>query len=191
MPENLIDDLEAGKAVKFLGEKGFADILLKGTTQNVIDLNKVDAEKFMQYVKGVRKLGVNDPLANIGEHQLLKMYKASSVTTKVGGQTIDGVAVLKKGYHDFAKDQGFGWEHIKAGQHDIHIRDAFKLPDTDASVKQLIGEALEKGIKNPSNPFEIIYNVPGGKKSLRVKLRNAVDNLGSITTAYPDELYVP
>ncbi len=189
MPEGVIDDFSPERAVKFLGEKGFADILLKGTTQNVIDLTKVDAEKFMQYIKAVRKIGVKDPLAEIGEHQLLKMYKTSSVTTKVGDQTVDGIAVLKKGYHDFVKDQGFGWDHIKAGKHDLQIQQALGLSDADKAVRDVIGEVIETGnVKHFSgDSYEITKKVVRGQKSheITVIISDRQGSVGSIQTAHP------
>ncbi len=177
--------------MKFLGEKGFADILLKGTTQNVIDLTKVDAEKFMQYVKAVRKIGVNDPLIDPSEFQLLKIYRRTGVKTNVytkDGKFVDSVnevVILRKGKPDVPGKEGFGWEHIKSGQHDEDIQKAFKLSDDNGAVKDFIQTALEKGSKNSKDEFLIDYPDPNTGHTLRIVLSRNPESYGSIQTAYP------
>lgn len=155
----------------------------KGIENNVIDITKVNPEKLAKYINAVRKLDstIGDPMEDIGKHQLMKMMKATGVSTKVGSEAIDGVSVLKRG----SQAEGWGWEHITKQSHHNQIQEAFGLADNDRAVKELIGEAVEKGFKNPSDEFEIIYNVPGKQKSLRVILSSDAQSIGSITSAYP------
>lgn len=86
------DGIEAHKD-EILGITG------EGIKNGVIDITKVNPEKLSQYINAVRKLDntIGDPLEDIGKHQLFKMSKSPGVSTKVGSETVDGVAVLKKG----------------------------------------------------------------------------------------------
>jgi len=166
------------------------EIVSKGVGREVVDISKVSPEKLAQYVRGVRMLTppIDDPLEDIGKHQLLKMMKSPHVTTKIVDdegkvvEVIDRVAVLKKGEH-IGPNQGWGWEHIVGEGHHNQIKNAFNLLDNDKAVKDFIAEGLEKGYKNPENPLEIIYEPEGFAKKLKIVL--SPDYLGSITTSHP------
>ncbi|MFQ6072683.1 MAG: hypothetical protein ACE5KT_08305 [Methanosarcinales archaeon] len=86
------------------------EIVLKGIRKEVINVNKVDPAKLAIYIISVRNLGINDPIEDIGKHQLLRMMKASGVVTKAGNESIEGVAVLKKG----SVSENWGWLKILA-----------------------------------------------------------------------------
>ncbi|MEA1999587.1 MAG: hypothetical protein U9N61_09760, partial [Euryarchaeota archaeon] len=174
------------------------EIVSKGVGRGVIDVDKVNPEKLAVYVRGTGKIGVADPLDDIGGHQLLRMMKSPHVTTKVvdsGGKAvgvIDRVAVLKRGEHYFDNTaqrwRGFGWEHISLprgsdSSHADQIKDAFDLSDSDKAVKDFIAEGLERGYKNPENPLQIIYEPAGFGKKLKIVLGST--SPGSITTANP------
>jgi len=113
-------------------------------------------------LEGVRMLTppIDDPLEDIGKHQLLKMMKSPHVTTKIVDdegkvvEVIDRVAVLKKGEH-IGPNQGWSWEHIVGEGHHNQIKNAFNLLDNDKAVKDFIAEGLEKGYKDPNDPFNM------------------------------------
>ena len=174
------------------------EIVSKGVGKGVIDVDMVNPEKLAVYVRGTGKIGVADPLDDIGGHQLLRMMKSPHVTTEIvdgGGKSvevIDRVAVLKRGEHYFDNTaqrwRGFGWEHISLPRGELQshaddIKDAFDLADNDKAVKDFIAEGLEKGYVNPDSPIEIIYEPKGFRKKLQIVLSPYY--LGSITTAHP------
>jgi hypothetical protein len=203
------DDAQKGLA-KIFEEKGeqftgnlarrFGDeveIVSEGVGRGVIDVGRVNPEKLAVYVRGTRKIGVADPLDDIGRHQLLRMMKSPHVTTKVvdGGkpvEVIDRVAVLKKGEHYFDKPEqrwkGFGWEHISLPRDELQshaddIEEAFKLANNDKAVKDFIAEGLEKGGKVGDN---IIWDVPDNEYKLKIVVSDRPSSIGSITSAYPE-----
>lgn len=198
MPDSLADGFDADRAVKLLGDKKLVDAavdITKGVDKTAISQVVSDVteyEKLLEYAKAVKKVDptIVNPLGDIGQHQLLKVYKSSLVSTKVGGNTIDRMAILKKGYHDSAADKGFGWEHIKAGNHDVQIQQALGLSDADKAVKDVIAEVIETG--------EITKNIPGGQiwieklvvkgeeqNKIRVVVSDVPGSVGSIQTAHP------
>ncbi|MEA2000173.1 MAG: hypothetical protein U9N61_12740, partial [Euryarchaeota archaeon] len=191
------DDAQKGLA-EILEEKGerftdnlatrFGDeveIVSKGVGKEVIDVDKVNPEKLAVYVRGTGKIGVADPLDDIGGHQLLRMMKSPHVTTKVvdsGGKAvgvIDRVAVLKKG----GASENWGWKHIVDRDHHNQIKEAFKLADNDKAVKDFIAEGLEKGYMNPDDPIELIWDTTNPDHKLSIILSDS--SPGSLTTAYP------
>jgi len=202
------DDAQKGLAAIFEGRgKQFTDnlarrfgdeveIISKGVGRGVIDADKVNPEKLAVYVRGTGKIGVADPLDGaVGKQQLLRMMKSPHVTTEIvddGGktvETIDRVAVLKKGEHRFDETEqrwkGFGWEHISRSRgsdasHADQIKKAFKLANNDKAVKDFIAEGLEKGGKVGDN---IIWDVPDNEYKLKIVLGST--SPGSITTANP------
>ncbi|KAB3547354.1 MAG: hypothetical protein C5617_004150, partial [ANME-2 cluster archaeon] len=151
------------------------EIVSKGVGREVIDADRVNPEKLAVYVRGTGKIGVADPLDDIGRHQLLRMMKSPHVTTKVvddGGKTvevIDRVAVSKKGEH-LGPNNGWGWEHMVGEDHHNQIKEAFNLADNDKAVKDFIAEGLEKGYANPDSSIEIIYEPEGFRKKLQIVL---------------------
>jgi hypothetical protein len=176
--EGFVDNL----ARRFRNE---IEIVSKGVGREVIDIENINPEKLAVYVRGVRKIGIADPLEDIGKHQLLKMMKSPHVTTKIVDEegrvveVIDRVAVLKKG----SATENWGWVHIVAEDHHNQIKNAFNLLDNDKAVKDFIAEGLEKGYKNPENPVEIIWDTTNPEHKLLIVLSDA--SPGSLTTAYP------
>lgn len=198
MPDNLIDDFTPEKAVKFLGDKKLveaAEDITKGVDNAAVSRVVSDIggyEKLLEYAKAVKKLDptIVNPLGDIGKHQLLMVIKNPSVATRVGDQTIDGIAVLKKG----DAIENWGWEHIKAQDHHNQIQKALGLANNDEAVKHVFTEV----IKNPNN----VNHVPGDKfkftkivtrgeksKNILVVVSDRVSdikiNKGSIQTANP------
>ncbi|MEA1986238.1 MAG: hypothetical protein U9N76_01960, partial [Candidatus Marinimicrobia bacterium] len=51
---------------------GEVEIVSKGVGSGVIDVDQVNPEKLAVYVRGTGKIGVADPLEDIGRHQLVR-----------------------------------------------------------------------------------------------------------------------
>jgi hypothetical protein len=149
----------------------------KGINKGVIDdLWDVDAEDLAKYIKNWDGDPFNPTEA---KHELMNMYKSPKTTTAVGDDTIDGIAVLKKG----SATEDWGWEHIVDQDHNQHIKNAFGLTDDDQAVKGLIGDGLKRGTVDPKNKWRIIYTPPDSDKTLRVVMSSS--SPGSIQDAYP------
>ena len=179
-------------AKRFGGE---VEIVSKGVGRGVIDVDKVNPEKLAVYVRGTGKIGVADPLDDIGRHQLLRMMKSPHVTTKVvddGGkpvEVIDRVAVLKRGEH-LGPNNGWGWEHIVGENHHNQIQAVLDLPDNDAAVKGVISEVLEYGTVTShisGDTIKITKTITRNSNShdIRVVVSERSKNMGSVQTVHP------
>ncbi|HIH09980.1 MAG TPA: hypothetical protein HA254_04915 [Candidatus Diapherotrites archaeon] len=173
-----------------------AEIEGKGISRGTIETSDEMMYRLADYTKAVRKLGVNDPLEDIGIHQLKKMYRASGsgTVTFVGNEPIKNVGIIKKGEHYFdqVKNEwkGFGHEHFIGARQPFStsriedVKNVFKLK-TDDEAFDLIGEAFEKGSKSIEDPNTIIYTktIAGKDKTIRL----ITDGKGSLTTVVPRE----
>ncbi len=198
MPDGIVDSFSHEKAVKFLGDKKLveaANDIIKGVDNAAVSRVVSDIggyEKLLEYTKAVKKLDptIVNPLGDIGKHQLLMVIKNPSVATRVGEQTIDGIAVLKKG--DIVEK--WGWDHIKARNHHNQIQEALGLSDNDIAVKKVINEVIETpdNIKHiQGDKFEFSKTVTRGQKSHNIlvvvsdRVGDIKINKGSIQTANP------
>ncbi|WP_292461175.1 hypothetical protein [Methanothermococcus sp.] len=124
----------------------------------------------------------SNPLDESEEAQkLIKVFNAKGIKTKVGYTEISDFAVLKEG------NNAWGWKHIIKQNHHNHIKDAFKLQNNNKAVIELIGEALQKGIKGTDSKGAtvVFYKPAGARYYLRVVLSK--NSPGSIQDAYPQK----
>jgi len=167
-------------------------LIFESQGKQVADITKIGDNKINQYIKGSIEIGYPNPMDNIGQHQLLKMYKvksASNIITEIGTETIQNTAILKKGIH-YGPNEGFGWEHIIGEGHNEQIKTALNLSDSDSAVKDVIEEVIESGTaieQIPGESTELLKTVTRGNEThdILVIISDNIANRGSLQTAYP------
>ncbi|MBI5229269.1 hypothetical protein HY991_04100 [Candidatus Micrarchaeota archaeon] len=88
---------------------------------------------------------------------------------------------------------GWGWKHIVEGNHHNQIKDALRLSDNDAAVKDVIKQVLNSydsvnHIAGESYEFIKHYSVAGEIKNIIVVVSDSAGVEGRIITAYPIKL---
>lgn len=162
-----------------------AEIVGKGIKMGVIEADDELMYRLADYTKAVRKAGFgDDPLELANEHKLVKLMKSSKVSTKVGGETINNAAILKKG----SAADNWGFEHI-IDKHFNDFKDVLGISG-DNEIRSIIAEVINSGkvTKNmPGDKIEIekIITRNGKIHNIRVVVSDRSGSVGSIQTAHP------
>ncbi len=168
------------------------EITMKGVRRGIIKNTDEMIGKLAKYTDGVKKIGVADPLEDIGEHQLIRMTKSPGVTTTImdgSGNAvaeISDAAILKKGKSYFDETtqswKGFGWEHIKTGHYDDFVSRGF---DDESKIISAIDDTVENGNIIEETADGLIKQKTFDTGNVNVVISKKAGNLGSVQTAHP------
>ncbi len=164
---------------------------LTAKEQTIARGERTDAVDIKQYKEKMAEAGAdpglvdsNDPyaVAALGKRDGVKLVVKPS--RDAPGATLNDAVVMRKG------DATFGWTHISMDRpdgvnHAKEIAAAFKLSDTDASVKKLIVDTIETGAAVPDTTRGSINFIKsfGDGRAIKVVV-SATTNPGSVITAY-------
>lgn len=152
---------------------------LDGIGFNVIPDQIEYVQRMLDYSVKAFRQGF-DPLQN-GVNQVHRLYVKNGVNIKVGGEFVENSVDLRKGIQ-YGPHRGFGWEHIVAEGHHNQIMENFRLANNNEAVKDFIQQGLREGIKDLEG--NIIWNVPGFNKQLKIVMGQDPDKIGTIITTF-------